>query len=974
QFVSPPSSLSNQHLSALDLLAKSIDATIAGVPFADHAHPIERGNDTGTGTEEREREEKRAQGEAVGRNESGGNLELEGPVDRRGDEEDGVAAKSEESNDVLENQGIPELVGGAEHDTADERAPASISHEPEPEVKPRQASPEILLGGSDKEIVQTSERTKDGKEEVEGSAVTATVQPLEIATITVLRTEEPSSNVATKDDACQTELTAAKSEENVFNSDATSPSELDLGANTLLNRTAAGEALSGTLLVQKKSSRLAQIQSAKVVKAIRVAAPKIVNPGFRRLSTAGDGGVGAVARRPSEGRDRSVAPSGVTTAAVVDEAAAQGTGPHAGVRRSSTTPDLQNATGGETPTPPARSRRPSITLTYEESRARQMALALESAAVSKPPVVPTPPMARSITMSSFDKSLPPTPDATSPPTNQSQENVSVKRRRRFSNPHMSSSDERPQSLAPTASSATAAATPSLAALASLKLTQFRIPFSNSSSAESSATGSPDGSESFLRGSEPLNFTIHSPSNALEVKRRTTHVVDPQSVPASRRGSILTSSAMGSPGSRARSGSQSSRSSIGGGGGGGIGGGRRASGVRVVGPIVVDPSAVPPSIPSLRFSGVPLRDKLNLNIPATPPSSLPSSTRDGAGMIDATPEGSYHASMIEERDETSNSTSLPRAEASAVRRRDDNVPTIEVTHLDAAERLLMNARTAMGSDSVPGDPEAGLGPTTSLGKRSVSVATMGSVRALSSEDVSGLQVPVRVNGSECIITHRHDKLVCIDARGKLYGRHFSTDLSRILVAGNIGPIVTFFSIPAKTLSQPVKFRSFVFECMNETVAETWCERLNFAACDGNFSSLVDHRAVLLVDGQDAQALLDLVRRYITPVLGCVGKELTLQVMTTAPSETTPPDLSNTNFLGYLSLRDPVPEVEKWMMKAALCSTERMEDVEVLTGGEWDPMELALAMVKAPLAKSQMIVGSLHIQRAGLTSYVKKILKR
>ncbi|KAI8918382.1 hypothetical protein DFJ77DRAFT_455351 [Powellomyces hirtus] len=858
------------------------------------------------------------------------------------------------------------------------------------------------------------------------------------------------------------------------------PSQVDLRGNTLFHQGATepvGDWQStGSTTLEKKPSRLAQIQSAKVVKGIKVSSVKAVR--VRPLSKDGR------ALQPQQVQSQDSTALKADRPLSKDESALQ--------PQTSRSQEISTDKTG---------RPLSKDASALFSQPPQLQETLAAAAAARPlsedfsaiqPQHAQPSHSRNPSEAAVDKPLPPTPKAsTIPPplTNPIDVNPS----------DQSAIPDDVPTLPPQDDSSTS--TEPFSSLRRTAMKHFRYPFSNTSGSDSS-------SDSLVpNNSEPLQFTIHSPSSTIEVMRRTTYVVEANDLPASRRGSILTAlntladaqqgpvvsrraSILGALGSEGRRGSSlnpspsapaSRRNSLYHTGSGDnsrehsrrgsrnladnsksnsptlspihsniiqvLPIGRKSSTVRVPSPLdqsstrSEQPSEKPtedlreklspqppekpsekasektsptgaPIIPDFRFSNVPLRAKINL--PETPnngsrrssianhqqqpvtetenadtipqPSKTPPLFTLNPSAIDALP-ATATGSPPEPQPPTPLPKSPPTATppnvtttlkpttnspAASTSRSTTALSASHVSLLQAGERLLINARTAMGSESVLNDPEHSEGRTMG---RSVSMSTLASIMNGSDEDISGLGIPVKVNKIDCVMLFRRNKLVCVDARGRMYGKYFALDMSRILVAGNIGPTITLFAIPPKVLTAGTKFRSFVFECGSESVAEAWCARLNFLACEGNFSQLVDKQAVLILDESDEKSLLDLVRKYITPVLACVGKGLTLQVTRRPVEAAQLPDFITTNFAAYLSCKEAVKDAETWLLKGALKATDKIEQVHVLpSAGMMDPVELALAIVKAPLHSSQIIVMSSQMQRAGLTGLVKKMLKQ
>ncbi|KAJ3162755.1 hypothetical protein HDU86_003728 [Geranomyces michiganensis] len=630
---------------------------------------------------------------------------------------------------------------------------------------------------------------------------------------------------------------------------------------------------------------------------------------------------------------------------------------------------------------------------------------------SAPTAIP-PSLTISLSPDNLDKSLPPTPMPTVSPEKNSAPGVD-----------MFSGQSTPLGGGSINSSSDA---PVVVTLKRTAAGAFRQPFANFSAASSES--------SVDSISEPLQFTIHSPSSTIEVMRRTTKVVELEDLPTSRRGSILTSNG-GTPAGRRpsllgliafsekdkedvqpqpqwglRAESLGSASST-------PPGSRRGSvtaNVTNVVPVarrssIVKVPITPPTLPNFRFSNVPLRSKLGIaaspdaailpipqvRSPDTADSSSPASGAAKADDVSLTPS----AGTVDHSRPVSDSGPSPTPNHSLPTTDNGSapVPTVPNDIIMAGERLLLNARTAMGSHSYLSESDGRDSLVDLRGHhmdRSVSMNTLASIINGSNEDVTGLGIPVKVNGVDCRMSFRGNKLSCVDVRGevtslakldtngsfqimlpagKMFGRYFALDMSRILVAGNIGSTITMFAIPPKALTGGVKFRAFVFDCANEVQGAAWSARLNFFACEGNFPQL-EKRAFVMIDEEDEKPLLDLIRKYITPVLACVGKELTVQVRRRR-IEAQIPDFKTINFAAKISSKVPVRDADtSWLLKGALSATAKIEDVLVLpSGGLMDPVELALAIVKAPLKNSAIVVLNAQMHRAGLVGMVKKILK-
>ncbi|KAJ3154311.1 hypothetical protein HDU89_008379 [Geranomyces variabilis] len=625
-----------------------------------------------------------------------------------------------------------------------------------------------------------------------------------------------------------------------------------------------------------------------------------------------------------------------------------------------------------------------------------------------PSAIP-PSLAISLSSDNLDKSLPPTPIPLPSPVKDDTPVVNI---------IVSTSSEN----STPAGGSSKASTPDTSVVVTLKRTAaggFRNPLAHFSAASS------DSSVDSVH--EPLEFTIHSPSSTIEVMRRTTKVVELEDLPTSRRGSILTSTA-GTPGVRRESFLATIPSSEKGGenaqsqpqrsrreslrndsASSSPRGSRRGSlsgNVTNVVPVarrssIVKVAAAPPVLPNFRFSNVPLRSKIGIAAspdgaaipapqgqltetarPPTPNLPLTGPVFDqpkfvGVAKPNPAPTTSVTETVDHPRPE-SDAARSPAPDQAAPASEDGDTPSLALpAHIIlAGERLLLNARTAMGSHShlSESDNHSSMGDLRGHHMdRSVSMNTLASIIDGSDGDVTGLSIPVKVNGVDCKISFRANRLTCVDVRGKMYGRYFALDMSRILVAGNIGSTVTMFAIPPKVLTAGVKFRAFAFDCANEVQGAAWCARLNFLACEGNFPDLVEKKAFLMIDESDEKTLLDLIRKYITPVLACVGKELTVQVRRRR-TEPQLPDFKTTNFVAKISSKVPVQDAERsWLLKGALSATTKIEDVNVLpSGGPIDPVELALAIVKGK--DGVIVVLNAQVHRAGLVGMVKKILKQ
>ncbi|KAJ3177763.1 hypothetical protein HDU87_004285 [Geranomyces variabilis] len=648
-----------------------------------------------------------------------------------------------------------------------------------------------------------------------------------------------------------------------------------------------------------------------------------------------------------------------------------------------------------------------------------------------PSAIP-PLLAISMSSDNLDKSLPPTPIPIPSPVRDDAPAVNIV---------VSTSSEH----STPAGGSSRASTPDTSVVVTLKRNVaggFRNPLAHFSAASS------DSSVDSVH--EPLQFTIHSPSSTIEIMRRTTKVVELEDLPTSRRGSILTSNA-GTPGPRRESflaatpGSEkegenaqsqrsrreslrndSASSSPHGSRRGSFSGivtnvvpvGRRSSIVKV--------PAAPPVLPNFRFSNVPLRSKIGIaaspDIAGPPTPNLPQAwpvfdQPKFVGAIKPNPASTTPATGTSDSSPPVSDAARSPApdQASPINEEGDTPSSALPVHIIlAGERLLLNARTAMGSHSYlsESDNHSSMGDLRGHHMdRSVSMNTLASIIDGSDGDVTGLSIPVKVNGGDCKISFRANRLTCVDVRGKMYGRYFALDMSRILVAGNIGATVTMFAIPPKVLTAGVKFRAFAFDCANEVQG---------AACpmSGNFPDLVDKKAFLMIDESDEKTFLDLIRKYITPVLACVGKELTVQVRRRR-SEPQMPDFQTTNFVAKISSKVPVQDADtSRLLKGALSATgesfwnqclsffrqlthvfpAKVDDVNILPSGDpIDPVELALAIVKgkvfqvfsscewtvmltfisqfaAPLKDGVIVVLNAQVHRAGLVGMVKKILKQ
>ncbi|KAJ3173220.1 hypothetical protein HDU88_004681 [Geranomyces variabilis] len=621
-----------------------------------------------------------------------------------------------------------------------------------------------------------------------------------------------------------------------------------------------------------------------------------------------------------------------------------------------------------------------------------------------PSAIP-PALAISLSSDNLDKSLPPTPIPLPLPVKDDTPVVNIV-------VGTSSENSTP------AGGSSRASTPDTSVVVTLKRTAaggFRNPLAHFSAASSNS--------SIDSVHEPLEFTIHSPSSTIEVMRRTTKVVELEDLPTSRRGSILTSNA-GTPGARResllatipssekggenaqsqpqRSRRESLRNDSASSSPRGSRRGSLSGNVTNVVPVarrssIVKVAAAPPVLPSFRFSNVPLRSKIGIAaspdgaaIPA-PQGQLPETARPPApnlpptgpvfdqpkfvGVAKPNPAPTASTETVDPPRPVSDAARSPAPDQAAPANEDGDTPSLALpAHIIlAGERLLLNARTAMGSHSYlsESDNHSSMGDLRGGHHmdRSVSMNTLASIIDGSDGDVTGLSILVKVNGVDCKISFRANRLTCVDVRGKMYGRYFALDMSRILVAGNIGATVTMFAIPPKVLTAGVKFRAFAFDCANEVQGAAWCARLNFLACEGNFPDLVEKKAFLMIDESDEKTLLDLIRKYITPVLACVGKELTVQVRRRR-TEPQLPDFKTTNFVAKISSKVPVQDADtSWLLKGALSATTKIEDVNVLpSGGPIDPVELALAI------DGVIVVLNAQVHRTGLVGIVKKILKQ
>ncbi|KAI8819840.1 uncharacterized protein EV422DRAFT_88070 [Fimicolochytrium jonesii] len=345
----------------------------------------------------------------------------------------------------------------------------------------------------------------------------------------------------------------------------------------------------------------------------------------------------------------------------------------------------------------------------------------------------------------------------------------------------------------------------------------------------------------------------------------------------------------------------------------------------------------PRLPALRFSNIPLGVKLNL-----PPNKSSHELRQDLG--------SQH-----------NLT--------------------ESIRFSTAERLMSSTREAIGSPASNATEDGGdeeIEARTSL-SRSLSGSSLDDA---TDEGMSELAMRAVVNGADHDITFRRNTLRCIHAKGKFHGVHFNLRITRILVVSNRGSQITLFAVPTTKLSSPPKLRQFTFECADgESAAVEWCVKFNYVACQGNFSPLVEHKVVFLVDDTEQDALRDMISRYIAPVLECVGKKFDVQVVppATERSNAAPATyFGNANYVAHVSKHEEAlsgATFESWLLKGAMEERDSIDNVIFLPSSDpLDPAELGLSIVKALVTTSPgtVVVTNVHLKRSGsLGTFFKKI---